>query len=236
MFKIISDLIKGHGGWTVVFITLLSILLGGVVWWIVHSVTQPGKKISIFGLIEYTKKGQSESHFGSNKQIIDQGKTFQEKNIKSSNIFEVKNKISQFKANLIDGRNINISAKSLGDTAIKHNDTKSVYALWEAISETHNLPKIIDPCAYTLGRIVWEPAELTSEMEDSCFEIFKKSINTDSELIIDKFAFTIGEIVLRSRNERIRRRAKEFVNTNTLSAIPTVRDKYIYTKNRISLK
>jgi hypothetical protein len=135
---------------------------------------------------------------------------------------------------LLNGREADSAAKRLGDIAIEHESKQAVRALWESICGTHNLPAIIDPCAYTIGRIVWEPLEPSFEIEDVCFEIFKKSRRTGSELIIDKFAFTVGEVVLRAKTARVRQRAREFVITSTLSTVPLVREKYTYTKKRIS--
>jgi hypothetical protein len=140
--------------------------------------------------------------------------------------------IPQCKANLIDGTDADISARTLGDIAIERKDRKALLALWEAICETNHLAAIIDPCAYTVGRIVWETLDPT--LEDIGFDIFSKSIGTRSELIVDKFAYIVGEVVLRTRKDKTRQRARKFVNDHALSTDPLVRVRYVYTKDRIT--
>lgn len=134
--------------------------------------------------------------------------------------------------NLIHGQEADASAKRLGDVAIDENNKEAVNALWKVILETNNLPMIIDPCAFTIGKILWEPIEVIKEIEDKCFDIFKESLNK-STLIVQKFAYTVGEVVLKTRNDRIRQRAKEFINTQLSHSHFIVRDAYTYTKHRI---
>jgi len=138
----------------------------------------------------------------------------------------------QYETDLIAGRNVDAAAKRLGDIAIAYNIQEALLILWEAIQETHNLPAIIDACAYTIGRIIWETADLT--LEEVGFDLLDKSVRTNSELIIDKFAYTVGQIILETGKDKTRQRACQFVNQHALSANPLVREKYTFTKNRIA--
>jgi hypothetical protein len=61
--------------------------------------------------------------------------------------------ISQCRANLINGIDADVSAKTLGDIAIKRKNKEALLTLWDAIYETDYLADIIDPCAHTVGRV-----------------------------------------------------------------------------------
>lgn len=140
--------------------------------------------------------------------------------------------IPQCKANLINGTDADISARTLGDIAIEHEDREALLTLWEAICETKHLRAIIDPCAYTVGRIVRETLDPT--LEDIGFDIFNRSVATGSEPIVDKFAYTVGEVALRARKGETKQRARKFVRDHASSTDPLVRRCYVYTEHRIA--
>lgn len=137
---------------------------------------------------------------------------------------------------LMDFRDADALAKRLGDIAIMHGDEDAILALWKVISkaihEPRKLSAIIDPCAYSIGRIVWETSDPV--VEDIGFDIFNKSIDTGSELIVDKIAFIIGEVILRTKKDGTRHRADQFVDMCASSDDPLIREKFSYTKNRIT--
>ncbi len=148
---------------------------------------------------------------------------------------EIPKIIQRCRTNLIIGREARSSAERLGDIALEHDNRKVVDALLEAVCKTHNLFAIIDHCAANIGRIVWEPLEPPSEIEDYCFEIFAMGTNTCSEPIIEKFAYTVGEVCLNTmnKNNRIMQLAWDFIDAKASSQIPLVRYNYTYTKKRI---
>lgn len=137
----------------------------------------------------------------------------------------------QAEVNLIAGKEAEASAKQLGDIALTHNDTEALRALWRAICQTNHLAVIVDHCVYTIGRVIWETPDQT--LEDVGFDIINQSLETNAGLIIDKFAYIIGEIILRTTKDKTRRRAWQFVIDQAANTNTVVRDKYIYTKNRI---
>jgi hypothetical protein len=140
--------------------------------------------------------------------------------------------VQQCKANLLNGKDADTSARTLGDIAIKRKDQAALRALWEVICETSDLRAIIDPCAYTVGRVVRESPDST--LEDIGFDIFNNSVLARSEPIVDKFAYTVGEVALRATRSKTRQRAREFVRTHTSAADPLVRRCYVYTEHRIT--
>lgn len=140
--------------------------------------------------------------------------------------------LHQYKSDLIVGRNANTAAKGLGDIAIAYNNQEALLILWEVIHETPYLPAIIDACAYTIGRIIGQTADLT--LEEMGFDLLDQSVRTNSELIVDKFAYIVGQIILETEKDKTRQRARQFVDRHALSANPLVREKYTFTKNRIA--
>lgn len=140
--------------------------------------------------------------------------------------------VAQCKANLIGGQAADLSARTLGDLAIAHKDKEAVLALWQAILDTNHLASIIDPCAYTVGRIVWEGADAT--LEDVAFDIFRQSTGTKTDLIVDKFAYVLGDVFLKAGRAATRQRARAFIDQHAASPDPMVRRRYSYTKNRIA--
>lgn len=135
------------------------------------------------------------------------------------------------KENLIKGVDADNSARKLGDLAIETNDEQALLALWEAITETSHLRTIIDPCAWTIGRICRETQK--PRLVDICFDIFAKSAETHREPVVDKISYTVGEVALRARNDRVKQRAREFVRHHANSLDPLVRRIYSHTKRRI---
>ena len=142
-----------------------------------------------------------------------------------------KERIQRCKTNLLKGQETNFSARTLGDLAIQHHKREAIAALWEAICETKYLAIIIDPCAYTVGRIVWQTQD--SVLEDIGFNIFNKSTMTKFELILDKFAYIVGEVFLKTGKGKTRQRAWNFINNQISSPDPSIATKYRYTKNRV---
>ena len=140
--------------------------------------------------------------------------------------------IRQCKTNLLKGKDADTSARRLGDIAIEHRDQAALLALWEAICETSDLRTIIDPCAYTVGRVVRESSDDT--LEDISFGIFSNSVVSGSELIVDKFAYTIGEVALRAARSKTRQRSKEFIRVHASDTNPLVHRCYAYTQHRIT--
>jgi hypothetical protein len=140
--------------------------------------------------------------------------------------------IQQYKTNLINARDADRSAKTLGDIAIRDNDHQALLALWESISQTRHLAAIVDPCAYTVGRVVWGTQDAT--LEDIGFDLFSKSVASRSDLIVDKFAYIVGEVVLRTNKAHTRQRARRFIDDHATSSNAMVRMRYTYTKNRVA--
>ena len=140
--------------------------------------------------------------------------------------------IRQCEINLVKGKDADTSARTLGDIAIEHRAQVALLALWAAVCKTSDLRSIIDPCAYTVGRVVRESSDAT--LEDICFEIFSKSVVSGSELIVDKFAYTVGEVALRATSNKTRQRSREFVRVHASDTDPLVRRCYAYTERRIT--
>lgn len=140
--------------------------------------------------------------------------------------------IIQSKNRLIAGQDADSSAKKLGDIAINYKNKMALSSLWEAIEKTRNLTTIIDPCAYTVARIIWEGAD--PELEDMGFDIFAKSVLTRTDLIIDKFAYAMGDVALKTSSNETQQRAWNFITHYSQSADFIVRTRYTYTKNRVS--
>jgi hypothetical protein len=140
--------------------------------------------------------------------------------------------IRRCRTNLLNGKDADTSARTLGDIAIEQNDQEALLVLWEVICKTDHLRAIIDLCAYTVGRVVRESLDPT--LEGIAFGIFQESVTTHSEPIVDKLAFTVGEVALRAKRVETRQRAREFVHTHSSDADPLVRRCYAYTKNRIA--
>lgn len=139
--------------------------------------------------------------------------------------------IHPFESDLVAGKEAEASAKQLGNIALTHNNVEALWALWRVICQTNHLALIVDHCVHTIGRVVWETSDQT--LEDAGFAIVNQSLETNVELIIDKFAYIIGEIILRTTKDKTRQRAWQFVIDQTANTNTVVRDKYIYTKNRI---
>jgi hypothetical protein len=140
--------------------------------------------------------------------------------------------IRRCRENLLNGKDADISARTLGDIAIGQKDQVALLVLWEVVCKTDHLRAIIDPCAYTVGRVARESLDPT--LEDIGFDIFDKSVTANCEPIVDKFAFTVGEVALRAKRVETRQRAREFVHTHASGVDPLVRRCYAYTKNRIA--
>ena len=141
--------------------------------------------------------------------------------------------VAQCKADLVKGVNTDSSAKRLGDIALANYDPNALLALWEAVCETHHLAAIIDPCAYTVGRIATEAQD--PSLVDLTFNILTQSTKTGSESIVDKFAYTAGQVYLQAKTGSPRQRAKRFILDHCTSADPLVHRCYNYTRHRVEL-
>ncbi len=140
--------------------------------------------------------------------------------------------ISQCHDNLIHCRETDVSARKLGDIAILHNSEEAVNSLWDAIHKTENIYAIIDHCAFTIGRVVWEPQ--CPALEKVCFDILNKSAWKDeSPIVVEKFFYTTGEIILRTTNSNIRQRAVKFVADKLSDFQKHIREYYRITRNRV---
>ena len=104
----------------------------------------------------------------------------------------INDQIASCKADLIAGRNADSAARKLGDIAIANREPNALRALWAAVRETRHLRTIVDPCAYTIGRIAIQTQGPT--LVDIVFDILAQGTKTGSEPIVDKLAYTSGEI------------------------------------------
>lgn len=142
------------------------------------------------------------------------------------------NKIERHKNNLIANRDADASAIALGNLAIADGDDNALLALWEVICHAGDddvREAISNPCAFTVGRITKERRD--TALEDTVFQIFDASIASDVELIIDRFAYTVGEVARDAWKDVTKQRAMRFMMKNVSQPNPIVRDKYTYTKN-----
>lgn len=141
---------------------------------------------------------------------------------------------------LVAAHEPDLSAKTLGDIATKYENKKALFALWKAIRQAgDNLPHIIDPCAFTVGRVLLETR--SSTLESACFDIFHRSSDkkrtsiTDSSfaLVLDKFAFTVGRVIHEARTgkDEVRKRAWQLMEEKSASGDQEIREKYAYVRN-----
>lgn len=141
---------------------------------------------------------------------------------------------------LIQGKDADASTKLLGDIALEYEKEEAVHTLWTAIQNADDkLPRIVDHCAYTTGRIVLETT--SPDFVEICFDIFEKSTDRKSVLvmdrffayILDKFAYTVGRVIRETENDEIRQRFCRFVDSKATGDDPVVRDKYDYVRKEV---
>lgn len=140
--------------------------------------------------------------------------------------------ISRCYDNLIHCRETDASARQLGDIAIQYNSEQAVSSLWDAIHNTRNIHAIVDHCAFTIGRVVWEPEY--PALEKVCFDIFdKSSLKDEAPIVAEKFSYTVGEVILRTANNNIRQLAVKVVTDKQSSPCIHIREYYRITRNRV---
>jgi hypothetical protein len=70
-------------------------------------------------------------------------------------------------------------------------------------------------------------------MQIAGLEIVEESISNSSDIVIDKFAYTAGEIALQVKDPVLKRRVARFVEQCANGDIPSVRKWYTITRERI---
>ncbi|HEY0018532.1 MAG TPA: toll/interleukin-1 receptor domain-containing protein [Longimicrobium sp.] len=132
---------------------------------------------------------------------------------------------------LIDGREASVCAEKLGALAIRGRDELALQALWDSAQQTTKPFVVVDHCCWYIGRIVIESCE--PNMQDAGLRILEESITKASDIIIDKFAYTAGEIALQVEDPALKRRVAHFIEQCTTSDNLSVKKWYTITKDRI---
>lgn len=141
--------------------------------------------------------------------------------------------IQYFVERLINGdRDADITANRLGDIAIRSNDETALEGLWKAVLETKKPYYVIDHCVYYIDKIMI--ACNNTATRERIWEMLKLSTLDERDIVIDKMAYTAGEIAIQATNDEMRCRAMEFVEEHARSEKPLVRRHYSYTKRRIN--
>ncbi len=109
------------------------------------------------------------------------------------------------------------SAKELADIALVATDDISleiIDALWNCVKNNANNSDIVNQCAFSIGRIVREQSPVTKIRRDKVIGYFIESSASDSETIIDCFAFTLGKIVQSECDMDVRKEVFNIVKAN----------------------
>jgi len=138
--------------------------------------------------------------------------------------------INYFVQNLLTGKDIDKSASRLGDLVRRTKDEEAFWAFWEVVKKN---PKILvaDSCSYNMWFSVIETGD--AMLENIFFDVAEKSIRSEVEVLIDKFAYAMGQVALLSPNEETRSRAIKFIQRKIKSKSSIVQEKYDYTRNRV---
>jgi hypothetical protein len=126
------------------------------------------------------------------------------------NTWHAKRRIRRFQKYLSSGLFADKSAKVIGDIALYWNLKDAVRALENAAVRTISPEEVINPCLYTIGRIVWEKEHPDQSLSRDCFRALGRLLKKGNKLA-SASAFTVGKILRKSTNMQIRRQIKIFI-------------------------
>lgn len=138
--------------------------------------------------------------------------------------------IAEMKSNLLTASFPEESAKRLTEIVLARSDIDALEALWTSLLETESVPKIIDHCAWSIGKIICESRN--SKVTDIALNYIFKSIESNSDLIIEKFAYTSYRVYTITNNKSISEKILSFIKSNVCSENQIVKRKYKYIINK----
>lgn len=129
------------------------------------------------------------------------------------------------------GQNVQLATERLGDLIQRTRDEDTFYLLWE-LAKDQPRSLIVDCCAKSIWKAVINTND--SQLEDLFFDMVGKSLKSKSNLLIDKFAYAVGQVALLSANPITRNRANDFIKRRLKSKNAFIQEKYNYTLTRIA--
>jgi len=132
---------------------------------------------------------------------------------------------------LIDGSNgASDYARILGLIVIRSNDEAALLSLWNATLKTKKPYNIIDHIVYYYTMIMLKSTN--SEVKQKAFSFLEMSVK-EADIVIDKYSYAAGDIVLESKDTGLREKVVAFIKKQLNSESKRVRFWYEITKKRI---
>jgi TIR domain len=132
--------------------------------------------------------------------------------------------IEEMRSNLAKGFFPEESAKRLYEIALYRNEIDALEALWLSLDESSNLTRVVDHCAWCIGKLAYESSN--PEVTSTSIDYIYKSINSRFEIIIDKFAYTACQVYDKTPDYTIKRDIISFIAHNSHSKDARIRRPY----------
>lgn len=143
--------------------------------------------------------------------------------------------ISLLEMNLRDAIVPEQAAYQLSLLVENNHDYEALQALWNPLHTAHKLHLIVDHCVWVIGQVL--ASTTNNDMVNQCLSYFEQSQETENELIIDTFAYSIGDVFLAARsreNTSLQTQAKKLIDSGLHHSNPLVQKSYRLTKNRLN--
>jgi hypothetical protein len=140
--------------------------------------------------------------------------------------------IGEFRKVLKSGRRCAAAAGRLKDIAVRRQDSRALLALWECVLAKPASYEIVDASAYAIGQIAIQcrARDLQTEIAD----LFGQAVASGSDLIVDKFAYTAGQIAIHAVDKRRRDWAWALIAAHKNHADRGVKERFDFTARRIA--
>lgn len=122
-------------------------------------------------------------------------------------------------------------AHRLSGFARRRGERLAVRAIAEILLSQPRGYHVTDSAAWALGDIaVWAP---TREFVDDVKEVVVQAIATGNPRLVDKMAYICGEMAAHATDAELRRWADDLVDRHAASDVPSIRDPFLITKERV---
>lgn len=132
---------------------------------------------------------------------------------------------------IIEGVDAEQCAEKLGQIALRSSDELAFLGLWESALKTQTPYSAIDHVVYFFSRVMIESKD--TKLKKIGFDILLKSARSNSEIIVDKFAYAAGDIALESEDRLLRKQIIEFIKRNYEGTNAIPKEKYGITRKRM---
>lgn len=175
-----------------------------------------GEKIEIPYLLKKLKHADFSTNFNSGfNELV---KALDNSSIKT---------LLELKRNLISGNFPEESAKKITEITLNRNLFLGIEILWESIIETEKPTIVLDHCAWSVGKIALESQN--KKIYQKSLEIIFDSVNSKSNLIIEKFAYTALRLYNTTKNKILKDELHNYINSNAYESKQSIFVKEIYT-------